>query len=57
MTIETNLPELKLRFAEENDVPLILKFIKELAEYEKLLHEVVATEEILKESLVLHWIL
>lgn len=34
-----------------NDVPLILKFIKELAEYEKLLHEVVATEEVLKESL------
>jgi len=26
-----------------SDVPLILSFIKELAEYEKLLHEVVAT--------------
>ncbi|MEL1134827.1 GNAT family N-acetyltransferase [Desulfitobacterium sp. THU1] len=51
MTIETNLPDLKLRLAEEYDVPLILKFIKELAEYEKLLHEVVATEEILKKSL------
>lgn len=34
-----------------NDVPLILHFIKELAEYEKLLDEVTATEEILKESL------
>lgn len=33
------------------DVPLILRFIKELAEYEKLLHEVVATEEILAETL------
>lgn len=33
------------------DVPLILNFIKELADYEKLLHEVVATEEILKETL------
>lgn len=34
-----------------NDVPLILAFIKELAEYEKLAHEVVATEDILKETL------
>lgn len=33
------------------DVSLILQFIKELAEYEKLLHEVVATEEILTETL------
>lgn len=32
-------------------MPLILKFIKELADYEKLLHEVVATEEILDEWL------
>lgn len=51
MLIETKLPGLKLRFAEEKDVPLILRFIRELAEYEKLLHEVVATEEILRESL------
>lgn len=41
----------KLRFAEEKDVPSIMQFIRELASYEKLLHEVVATEEILKESL------
>ncbi|MDF2867714.1 MAG: hypothetical protein K0S11_1184 [Gammaproteobacteria bacterium] len=33
------------------DIPLILSFIKELAEYEKLLHEVTATEELLKETL------
>ena len=33
------------------DVPLILSFISELAEYEKLAHEVVATEDILKETL------
>lgn len=33
------------------DVPLILSFIKELADYEKLLHEVVATEAILTETL------
>lgn len=33
------------------DVSLVLSFIKELAEYEKLSHEVVATEAILKETL------
>lgn len=37
------------RFAEEKDVSLILYFIKELAKYEELLDEVVATEETLKE--------
>lgn len=37
------------RNAEESDVPLILRFIKELADYEGLLNEVVATEEILNE--------
>lgn len=34
--------------AERNDTALILKFIKELAEYEKMSDEVVATEEMLK---------
>lgn len=38
-----------IRFADVNDVSVILKFIKELAAYEKLEHEVTATEEILKE--------
>lgn len=51
MKINTKLKDFKLRFAEESDVPLILKFIKELANYEQMLNEVVATEEILKESL------
>lgn len=32
------------READEADVPLILQYIKDLAEYEKLSHEVVATE-------------
>lgn len=40
-----------IRKATINDVPLILKFIKELAEYEKLLDVVFATEAILKETL------
>ncbi len=51
MLIGTNLDDLKLRFAEIKDVPLILEFIKELADYEKMLNEVVATEEILLETL------
>lgn len=37
------------RDADEKDVPLILCFIKELAEYEKMLDEVVATEDLLRE--------
>ncbi|MDP8939622.1 MAG: GNAT family N-acetyltransferase [Actinomycetota bacterium] len=37
--------------ATEEDVPLLLRFIKELAEYENLSHEVSATAEVLKESL------
>ncbi len=41
----------EIRSATVEDAPLILSFIKELAEYEKLLHEVVATEETLKETL------
>ena len=49
--IETKYKDFKIRFATENDVGLILDFIKELADYEKLLNEVVATEEVLKESL------
>ena len=49
--IDTNLNGFKLRFAEINDVSLILEFIRELANYEKMLHEVVATEEVLRESL------
>jgi GNAT superfamily N-acetyltransferase len=40
--------ELTFRYAEESDTPLILEFIKALAEYEKMLDEVVATEELLK---------
>jgi len=38
-----------VRFAEEKEIPVILKFIRELAEYEKMLDQVVATEELLRE--------
>ncbi len=41
--------QLTFRFAKRSDVALILEFIKELADYEKLLHEVVATEELLEQ--------
>jgi GNAT superfamily N-acetyltransferase len=43
--------KLKIRNAVESDIPLILSFIKELAEYEKLSDQVKVTEELLKESL------
>ncbi len=39
---------MKVRAASAEDVPLILTFIKELAEYERLSHVVVATEESLR---------
>lgn len=37
------------RYAERKDVSLILSFIRQLAEYEELADEVVATEELLEE--------
>lgn len=37
--------------AAEPDVPLILSFIRKLAEYEKLSHEVIATENRLRDGL------
>ncbi len=45
------MSKIEIREAKIEDVPLILQFIRELADYEKLLHEVVATEEILRETL------
>jgi len=39
------------RYADKKDCGLILEFIRELAEYEKMLDEVVATEELLNEWL------
>jgi GNAT superfamily N-acetyltransferase len=52
--IDTKLDNFKLRFTEVSDVPLILEFIRGLAEYEKMLDQVVATEEALAESLFEH---
>ncbi len=42
-------PETNFRYADRNDVPLILSFVKELADYEKLQDEVVADEKTLEE--------
>jgi GNAT superfamily N-acetyltransferase len=44
-------PELRIERATEKDVPLILSLIKGLSEYEKLAHEVTATEDGLRETL------
>lgn len=43
--------ELRIRMATETDIPMILTFIRELADYENMLEEVVATEELLREWL------
>ena len=42
---------LSIRPASADDVPLILDFIRSLAQYERLAHEVVATEESLRATL------
>src|SRR3984885_13550650 len=42
---------LRIAPATERDVAVILSFIRKLAEYEKLSHQVAATEELLRETL------
>ena len=51
MTISTHLEGFFIRGTTVEDSELILNFIKELAEYEQLSHEVVATIETLRETL------
>jgi GNAT superfamily N-acetyltransferase len=41
----------RVKSATESEVPVIFSFIKKLAEYERLSSEVVATEELLRETL------
>ena len=43
--------DFKIRSAAVEDLPHILSLIRELAEYEKLSHEVTATEELLRQHL------
>lgn len=45
------MSEVRIVKAVVGDVPLILDFIQQLADYEKLSHQVVATVEILRKSL------
>ena len=47
----SNDDPITIRFAQENEVGLILQFIKDLAEYEHLLDTVTATEEIVRKSI------
>ncbi|MDN5303976.1 MAG: hypothetical protein PWP46_855 [Fusobacteriaceae bacterium] len=51
MIINTKIDNLTLKFAEKNEVDKILYFIKELAKYEKMENDVVATKEILIENI------
>lgn len=51
MIYRTAIEHFTIRTAEPEDTALILRFIRELAAYEKLEHEVVATEEVLRRSL------
>jgi hypothetical protein len=54
MSEEVSL-NIDIRVATKAGVPLILTLIKDLARYEKLLDQVVATEAILLESLLGHF--
>ena len=51
MNTSTDVPSFQIRAATKADVPVILSFIKKLADYERLSHEVVATEKLLIETL------
>jgi GNAT superfamily N-acetyltransferase len=51
MRASTRIPSFDIRAAQKADVAVILSFIKKLANYERLSHEVVASEEILRETL------
>jgi GNAT superfamily N-acetyltransferase len=48
---KTDTPGFQVKSATESEVPVIFSFIKKLAEYERLSAEVVATEELLRETL------
>lgn len=49
--IVTDTPGFQIKSAAESDVPVILSFIKKLARYERLSHEVAATEDLLRGTL------
>jgi len=49
--VATKYKGFTIRAAEESEIPLILRFIVELADYEGVAHEVEATEDLLRENL------
>ena len=49
MTTKAIQDQFSIRFANPNDIPVILELIRELASYENLLHMVVADEKLLDE--------
>ncbi len=49
--IETKINGVKFKRTTEDDIPIILDFIKQIAIYEKMLDKVTATEESLKKSI------
>jgi GNAT superfamily N-acetyltransferase len=46
-----SLSNFRIRAAVEEDVPLILQFVKKLARYERLSHDVSVTEDLLRKNL------
>jgi len=50
MSALNHVSEFEIRPVGEDDIPLVLSFIRQIAEYEHLSHEVIATEESLRES-------
>lgn len=53
-TIQTKIPGFTLRFAEVEDITLLLDFIKRLADYEKKLDQVHITEDDLRQNMFTH---
>ena len=51
MKFSKEIPSFQIQPATKADVPVILSFIKKLADYERLSHEVTATEESLSDTL------
>lgn len=48
---KTKIEGFNLRFSEEKDVQLIFELIKELAVYEKMVDELITTEDLLRDSI------
>ena len=51
MALQGTKPDFRIRLAQPGDAPTILALIRDLAEYERAPHEVVATEEQLRKNL------